>query len=357
MIARLRPLLVLAALVVSACSATPQFNVRFDTIDGAAAYEEGRRQFYAGQFGLAARSFERAVEVAPNSVEALNGLGAAYDRIGRFDLARGHYERALRLEPASVQTLNNLGYSYFLEGRYDVAAAYLKDAEWHGRQQPQVVGNQQLVEEAARTTPVTPVAVAPSPDAPQAAAPVRRQREIVRVSRREQRLAKPAAVSDVIKDVLAAQDDNQLHGRDSRVTVQLPTESQATPRPGTNVAAIPRPAGNPIHLPSGSPKPAIVAPRTVGSPLDIPTPSSVTAALPESRPPALTMAGMADDARPSVSLAGDLRSVPGPRWPELSLAGVLRTPPTTGRIAPTRFWGGAAQVAARPGFAEHESYW
>src|SRR3546814_1730888 len=53
--------------------------------------------------------FRKALRANPESIDALNGLGAAYDRIGRFDLSRNYYERALGLDPGSRITLNKIG--------------------------------------------------------------------------------------------------------------------------------------------------------------------------------------------------------------------------------------------------------
>ena len=60
---------------------------------------EARAQFRAGNFALATGSFRRIIARTPESVEAYNGLAAAYDRLGRFDLARRYYEEGLALAP------------------------------------------------------------------------------------------------------------------------------------------------------------------------------------------------------------------------------------------------------------------
>src|SRR3546814_7579021 len=64
----------------------------------------------------------------PASVEAVNGLAAAYDQLGRYDLAERYYQRALAMDPTSVQTLNNLGYSLLLQGKPELALTFFRDA-------------------------------------------------------------------------------------------------------------------------------------------------------------------------------------------------------------------------------------
>lgn len=80
-------------------------------------YDHGKRQLAAGNAGLAIDAFRRALRADPNSIDSLNGLGVAYDRIGRFDLSRRYYEQALGLDPNSAMVLHNLGYSLALQGR------------------------------------------------------------------------------------------------------------------------------------------------------------------------------------------------------------------------------------------------
>ncbi len=91
-------------------------------------YDRGSLHFTAGRYGLAVKHFEIAIAQDSDSVEALNGLAASFDRLQRFDLAERYYLRALNLEPDNAQTLNNLGFSYLIQGRHDLALTYLKDA-------------------------------------------------------------------------------------------------------------------------------------------------------------------------------------------------------------------------------------
>jgi Flp pilus assembly protein TadD len=73
-------------------------------------------QFGEGNYGHAARYFERAVEVHPNDAEAWLGLAASYDRIRRFDLADRAYREAARYAGGRPEYYNNVGYSYLLRG-------------------------------------------------------------------------------------------------------------------------------------------------------------------------------------------------------------------------------------------------
>jgi Tfp pilus assembly protein PilF len=91
-------------------------------------YEQAKVDFMAARYGLAVKRFQMAMAEDPDSVEAANGLAAAYDQVGRYDLAERFYRRALTMDPNSIQTLNNLGYSMLLQGKPDLALAFFRDA-------------------------------------------------------------------------------------------------------------------------------------------------------------------------------------------------------------------------------------
>jgi Flp pilus assembly protein TadD len=73
-------------------------------------------QFSEGNYGHAARYYERAVEVSPNNAEAWLGLAASYDRVRRFDLADRAYREVGRLIGDRIEYYNNVGYSHLLRG-------------------------------------------------------------------------------------------------------------------------------------------------------------------------------------------------------------------------------------------------
>jgi Flp pilus assembly protein TadD len=75
-----------------------------------------KTQFASGNYGHAARYYERSVEVDPNNAEAWLGLAASYDRVHRFDLADRAYREAGRLIGDRAEYYNNVGYSYLLRG-------------------------------------------------------------------------------------------------------------------------------------------------------------------------------------------------------------------------------------------------
>ena len=76
----------------------------------------GREQFARGNYALAERYFQAAVEQTPQDGDSWVGLAASYDQLGRFDLADRAYEQATNIKGNTPQLLNNRGFSYLLRG-------------------------------------------------------------------------------------------------------------------------------------------------------------------------------------------------------------------------------------------------
>ncbi len=370
MICRFRSLLVVATLAISACSTgAPEFSVRFDSFDQAAAYDRGRNQFQAGQYGLAVQSFERAVAVAPNSVDALNGLGAAYDKVGRFDLAQRHYERALRLDPVSIQTLNNLGYSYYLQGRYDLAAVFLQDAFWLSQENPQVLGNRSLLEAAAtgQVSKQPQISALPAVD-PGEGKDAKPALEIVRISRREQALVKAFGRNGdtAITDVLEGSRADTSAGHERPMTVQLAGYYGAK-SPEIEAVAPQQVAGDPILAGLASPHVGTRPPAATMTSLMVISPPKVA------RPPAATMTNLMVISPkpwavqpidtvlvafgPPVNLVGELTATFAVSDP-VAITAAQRAPASS-RVVSTGYWSDQTQIADTrgPGYVANETYW
>jgi Flp pilus assembly protein TadD len=95
-------------------------------------FQTGRALLAAGDTTAALAAFRTAVAANPQSIDALNGLGVAYDRLGRADLARSAYETALAFDPAAADVLYNLGYSLYRAGDDRAAIPWLQKAVRHG---------------------------------------------------------------------------------------------------------------------------------------------------------------------------------------------------------------------------------
>lgn len=123
----------LAAGIAGCALDNTEYRVKSTTYQGGAAqwqalFREGKEDLRADRLGLAIDKLQAALAKQPGSIEIMNAVGVAYDRIGRHELAQIYFERALALAPDSVQTLNNLGYSLSLQGKHEAAVRYLQRA-------------------------------------------------------------------------------------------------------------------------------------------------------------------------------------------------------------------------------------
>jgi hypothetical protein len=84
---------------------------------------EARGQFALGNIGLALEAFRIALREDPNSIDAMTGVAACYDRMARFDLSRRNYEAALAIAPGDPQLLTAFAASLDLQGKATEAAS------------------------------------------------------------------------------------------------------------------------------------------------------------------------------------------------------------------------------------------
>lgn len=224
-------IVVLAPLVLAGCGAqSPEYRLMFGndgmTIGaGPSAYEMAKADFEARRYGLAVKHFQRAIAEAPQSVEALNGLAATYDRLGRFDLSERLYRRALAANPGSTQTLNNLGYSLILQGKHDLARVFLADAARSDAANRVIEGNLDLADEALEAATAEPAGIATVAESADIASPPEaaaetvlqlgpgviawKQPRIVRTSEQVQSLC-VGARSSVAEQALPSDDASEL---------------------------------------------------------------------------------------------------------------------------------------------------
>lgn len=110
----------------------------------------GKKLYRAGAYGLAERSFRRAVELHPRDAEAWLGLAASYDRLKRFDLADRAYAQVISIIGPTPEVLNNQGYSYMLRGDLRRARVTLLKARAQAPDNPYVQANLNLLRDSVR---------------------------------------------------------------------------------------------------------------------------------------------------------------------------------------------------------------
>ena len=128
-------LVMVICLLLAACASAPAprpLASGFGAGGGVAdPYADGKRHLAEGNDELAAQRFGQALAQDGRTLDALNGLGVAYTRLGRFDSAGTQFERALQIEPTDAATLNNYGWTLIEQGRLREARAFLELARRH----------------------------------------------------------------------------------------------------------------------------------------------------------------------------------------------------------------------------------
>ena len=159
-------LLLLLSMGVTACASASQENTLLagpnateptPKVEDAAFFPSddylrmGKVYFRNGSYGLAAQSYQKAVEVTPKDAEAWLGLAASYDHLRRFDLADKAYERVLQLGSQNATILNNAGYSQLLRGNLASARKFLLRAYELEPENPYIQNNLKLLGESERS--------------------------------------------------------------------------------------------------------------------------------------------------------------------------------------------------------------
>lgn len=111
----------------------------------------GKVYFRNQSYGLAAQSFQKAVEVTPKDAEAWLGLAASYDQLRRFDLADQAYAKVLQLGSQNAAILNNAGYSQLMRGDLKSARRFLLRAYELDPSNPYIQNNLKLLGESEKS--------------------------------------------------------------------------------------------------------------------------------------------------------------------------------------------------------------
>lgn len=81
-----------------------------------------------GNMQRAVVQYQKALQIDPNHLGALNRLGVVYSRLGRHKEAEAVLIRAVELDPSSPYLRNNLGFEYVLQKRWQDAEAEFRNA-------------------------------------------------------------------------------------------------------------------------------------------------------------------------------------------------------------------------------------
>ena len=82
---------------------------------------DAKIDFSKGQFENAIARFNHVLEINPQNVNALNGLGNTYLAIEDYDSAKSYFEMVLEINPINLSAFNGLGRTYLAIEDYDNA--------------------------------------------------------------------------------------------------------------------------------------------------------------------------------------------------------------------------------------------
>lgn len=117
----------------------------------------GRTHLAAGNYAMAQRQFQDAVEKNKEDTDSWVGLAASYDQLGRFDLADRAYRQAIALGGETLEVANNRGYSYLLRGDGPRAQAQFRRALALDPENPVILNNIRLLQLGDRHVRGTPL--------------------------------------------------------------------------------------------------------------------------------------------------------------------------------------------------------
>jgi Flp pilus assembly protein TadD len=90
--------------------------------------ERAKKSFNAGDFRSAAEHLQKALQIAPDFVQAHNNLGATYVRLHEYERAVVQLQEAVELAPNLQEPYHNLGIALLLLGRLPEAEIAARQA-------------------------------------------------------------------------------------------------------------------------------------------------------------------------------------------------------------------------------------
>lgn len=125
-------LLLVSILILQGCAVPrPSNNAVYP--EAKASYEFGLQQMKARKYQEAISSFQKAIALNKNYVNAYENLGWAYFSVLDLDNAEAQWREALAIDPEAIQAHLGIGYLHFIANEYDEAiksfeAAILSDS-------------------------------------------------------------------------------------------------------------------------------------------------------------------------------------------------------------------------------------
>jgi tetratricopeptide (TPR) repeat protein len=92
-----------------------------DSVESYEWFKVGRSLSQSGHFEEALTVLDKAIQLNPRNVEALNGRGITHYYKKQYDMAIDDYTRAIKLDPGLAKLYYNRGTTYTYKHQYDKA--------------------------------------------------------------------------------------------------------------------------------------------------------------------------------------------------------------------------------------------
>lgn len=112
-------------------SQPPKAINTFFSVDPTSApvfYYSGLGNFMAGNYESATKEFEKAAMYHPYHIHVLNGIGAAYQKLGNFEKSAENFKKSLAISPTFSRSSLNLAILYIENNKYEELINLLLDS-------------------------------------------------------------------------------------------------------------------------------------------------------------------------------------------------------------------------------------
>jgi tetratricopeptide (TPR) repeat protein len=90
--------------------------------------EKGNMSFNKSKYEEAVKWYDQALKIDPKSIDALNGKGLVFNKLGRYEEAITWFDKAIEIDPNFVYALNNKGVTFANLGSYEEAITWFDKA-------------------------------------------------------------------------------------------------------------------------------------------------------------------------------------------------------------------------------------
>lgn len=97
-----------------------------ESVNAEMYFRQARHYEAEGRYAEAENAYKHALELNPEHIEALSGLGMVYYKLGRYVDAVNLYEGILKIKPDFKSAYDKLGANYIILGNYSTAADMFK---------------------------------------------------------------------------------------------------------------------------------------------------------------------------------------------------------------------------------------